>query len=171
MRDLLWRVCFRRKLWPQQVTGDTNYGTTENIVAIEDAGIRAYVPLPDFEPPHRLLRPGRVHLRPGAGRVPLSGSEHPLRRQRRQAHGGSDRLPRRRRRSATPAHCKAQCTDQRPGPHGAPLARTPTTLETVRGYHATEPYQKACASGKSGSSRCLPRPRNGTAYAGSGCAA
>src|SRR5215213_8815602 len=50
MRDLLWRVCFRRKLRPHQVTGDTTYyGTTENIVAVEDAGIRAYVPLPDFD--------------------------------------------------------------------------------------------------------------------------
>ncbi len=47
MRDLLWRVCFRRKIWPRQVTGDTTYGTGENIVALEDAGIRAYVPLPD----------------------------------------------------------------------------------------------------------------------------
>ncbi len=27
MRDLLWRVCFRRKLRPSQVTGDTTYGT------------------------------------------------------------------------------------------------------------------------------------------------
>jgi transposase len=48
MRDLLWRVCFRRKLRPHHVTGDTTYGTVENIVAIEDAGIRAYVPLPDL---------------------------------------------------------------------------------------------------------------------------
>jgi transposase len=48
MRDLLWRVCFRRKLRPHQVTGDTTYGTVENIVAVEDAGIRAYVPLPDW---------------------------------------------------------------------------------------------------------------------------
>jgi transposase len=48
MRDLLWRVCFRRKIWPHQVTGDAKYGTTDNIVAIEDAGIRAYVPLTDF---------------------------------------------------------------------------------------------------------------------------
>jgi transposase len=39
--DLLWWACFRWKLRPQQVTGDTTYGTTENIVAIEDAGIRA----------------------------------------------------------------------------------------------------------------------------------
>jgi transposase len=49
MRDLLWRVCFRRKIWPHQVTGDAKYGTIENIVAVEDAGIRAYVPLTDFE--------------------------------------------------------------------------------------------------------------------------
>ncbi len=48
MRDLLWRVRFRRKLRPRQVTGDTTYGTVENIVALEDAGIQAYLPLPDW---------------------------------------------------------------------------------------------------------------------------
>jgi hypothetical protein len=48
MRDRLWRVCFSRKIWPHHVTGDAKYGTTENVVAIEDAGIRAYIPLPDF---------------------------------------------------------------------------------------------------------------------------
>jgi hypothetical protein len=57
MRDLLWRVCFRWKLRPRQVTGDTTYGTTENIVAVEKAGIRAYVPLPDFD--HRTAFFGR----------------------------------------------------------------------------------------------------------------
>ncbi|MGZ3616665.1 MAG: IS1182 family transposase [Ktedonobacteraceae bacterium] len=49
MRDLLWRVRFRWKLHPRQVTGDTKYGTIENIKAIEDQGIRAYVPLPNWE--------------------------------------------------------------------------------------------------------------------------
>ncbi|MBA2443975.1 MAG: transposase [Nocardioidaceae bacterium] len=49
LRDLLWRVCFRRKLRPGQVTGDTTYGTVENIVAVEDAGIQAFFPLPDFD--------------------------------------------------------------------------------------------------------------------------
>ena len=43
-----WRVRFRRKLHPRQATGDTTYGTVENIVALEDAGIHAYVPLPDM---------------------------------------------------------------------------------------------------------------------------
>jgi transposase len=45
MPDLLWRVRFRRKLRPRQVTGDSTYGTAENVVAVEDQGIRAYVPL------------------------------------------------------------------------------------------------------------------------------
>src|SRR5205823_12634281 len=49
MLDLLWHVRFRWHLRPRQVTGDTKYGTLENIKAIEDAGIRAYVPLPDWE--------------------------------------------------------------------------------------------------------------------------
>jgi transposase len=47
--DLLWRVCFRWQLRPRQATGDTTYATVENIRALEDAGIRAYVPLPDWD--------------------------------------------------------------------------------------------------------------------------
>jgi transposase len=49
MLDLLWRVRFRWRLRPRHVTGDTTYGTLANIQAIEEMGIRAYVPLPDWE--------------------------------------------------------------------------------------------------------------------------
>lgn len=49
MLDLLWRVCFRWRLQPRQVTGETQYGTIENLKAIEDAGMRAYIPLRNFE--------------------------------------------------------------------------------------------------------------------------
>lgn len=49
MLDLLWRVRFRLKLRPWQVTGDTEYGTIPNIRAVEDVGIHAYRPLPDWE--------------------------------------------------------------------------------------------------------------------------
>jgi hypothetical protein len=42
-------------------------------------------------------------------------------------------------------------------------------LEKVRSYHATEPYKKAIPSGRSGSNRSLPKPKNGTAYVGCGC--
>jgi transposase len=47
--DLIWQTCFRWKLRPRHVTGDTAYGTIENIVALEEAGIRAYVPLPEAD--------------------------------------------------------------------------------------------------------------------------
>src|SRR5215217_451782 len=47
--DMLWRVCFRWQVRPDQVTGDTTYGTVENIVAVEDQQIHASVPLPDFD--------------------------------------------------------------------------------------------------------------------------
>ena len=36
MLDLIWRTRFRWKLWPRQITGDSKYGTEDNIVAIED---------------------------------------------------------------------------------------------------------------------------------------
>ncbi len=42
MRDLVFRARFRWKLQPQHVTGDTKYGTTDNIVALEREHIQAY---------------------------------------------------------------------------------------------------------------------------------
>ena len=47
--DMLWRACFRWKIWPWSATGDTTYGTIEIIRALEDAGIRAYMPLTDWD--------------------------------------------------------------------------------------------------------------------------
>lgn len=42
-------VVVRRGPPSRQLIGDTTYGTLENIVVIEDEGIRPYVPLPDFD--------------------------------------------------------------------------------------------------------------------------
>ena len=49
MLDLLRRVRFRYQLHPERAVGDTTYGTIENIRALEDEGIRAYVPLPNVD--------------------------------------------------------------------------------------------------------------------------
>src|SRR5262249_1259761 len=49
MLDLLWHSRFRWHLWPHHVTGDTKYGTWQNIAAVEQEGIHAYVPLKDYE--------------------------------------------------------------------------------------------------------------------------
>src|SRR5947209_4234514 len=45
MLDLLWHTCFRWHLLPKQVTADSLYGTGENLQAIEEAHIRAYIPI------------------------------------------------------------------------------------------------------------------------------
>jgi hypothetical protein len=60
MLDLAWHTRFRWKLHPQQVTGDTTYGTAENIQALEEMGIRAYLPLPDWE--HKSAYYGASHF-------------------------------------------------------------------------------------------------------------
>ena len=63
MRDLIFRTRFRWKLWPRQVTGDTKYGTTDNIVAMEREHIHAYVPIADLTQRTPFFRQG---YRPGA---------------------------------------------------------------------------------------------------------
>ena len=45
MQDLLWHTCFRWHLKPKHVTADSLYGTGENLQAIEEANIRAYIPV------------------------------------------------------------------------------------------------------------------------------
>jgi DDE family transposase len=140
MLDLAWHVGFRFRVHPRQATGDTTYGTLENIQALEDMGIRAYVPLPDREhqtpyfgpsqfacdaahdvyvcPQGQLLRPhhieepsGLMEYRPDAGICP-----------------------------ACPA--KAECT---PSTRWRTVHRhrAEAYLERVRGYHHGAPYQKA----------------------------
>jgi transposase len=140
LRDLLWRVCFRRKLRPRQVTGDTTYGTTENIVALEDAGIRAFFPLPDFD--------GRTTFF-GQGKFVFDATRDEYRCPQGQP------LPRRKTKytedkvvyradAATCNACgvKASCTAS---DHGRMIHRSfyADYLEKVRSYHATETYQKA----------------------------
>jgi transposase len=141
MSDLLWRVCFRRKLRPHQVTGDTTYGTTENIVAIEDAGIRAYVPLPDWGS----RRPGvfaqadfTYDAEQDEYRCP---QHHPLKRETAK-YGEAVVVYRGRAAVCNACPVKAACTESQ---HGRIVHRSfyADYLEKVRAYHATEAYQKA----------------------------
>jgi transposase len=140
MRDLLWRVRFRRKLRPRQVTGDTTYGTVENIVAIEGQGIRAYVPLQDFD--HRTPFFGKhafsYDAQADTYRCP-GGETLPFRK-----HKHTERVRVYRARAATCNACplKARCTESA---NGRQVTRSfdEASLEKVRGYHETEAYQKA----------------------------
>ncbi len=140
MRDLLWQVRFRRKLRPRQVIGDTTYGTLENIVAIEDEGIRAYVPLPDFDrrTPFFGKRAFAYDAEVDAYRCPGGALLRPLR------HEGAEQA---RIYQAPVTACnacllKAQCTSTR---RGRRVRRSidEAYLDRVRAYHATEAYRKA----------------------------
>jgi transposase len=140
LRDLLWRVCFRRKLWPHRVTGDTTYGTTENIVALEDAGVRAFFPLPDFD--HRTAFFGRdVFAYDAEADVYRCPQGQSLRR-RTIKYTEQEVVYRAGAVSCNACPVKASCTAS---DHGRIVHRSfyEEYLDTVRGYHSTEAYRKA----------------------------
>jgi hypothetical protein len=140
MRDLLWRVCFQRKIWPHHVTGDAKYGTTEIIVAIEDAGIRAYVPLTDFA--HRTDFYGQDDFIFDSERDEYRCPEGQI--FRRYATKRTEGVVAYRGEATICNACpvKAQCTTS---DHGRKVQRSFSIdyLEKVRSYHVTEPYRKA----------------------------
>jgi transposase len=140
MLDLLWRVRFRWKLWPRQVTGDRKYGTEDNLVSIERQQISAYIPSPDSD--HRTAFFSADRFRYEAeGDSYLCPAGKELRFDR--AHS-TERSLRYRARAKDCNHCplKAQCTTSK---QGRSLCRSvdEEVLDRVRGYQATEPYKKA----------------------------
>ena len=138
--DLLWRTRFRWKLHPRQVTGDTKYGTVENVAAIEDQGIRAYVPLSEAG-----RRPGLfgdtdftydavadAYRCPGEQTLRFISLCETTRRRVYEAP------------AAACAACslRAQCTTSHRGRRvGRSLDEL--YLERVRGYHVTDSFAKA----------------------------
>jgi transposase len=140
MLDLLWHCQFRWHVAVKQVTGDKRYGTTENIVAIENGGVRAYVPLADSA-----TRPGcfskqaftyhgdqDIYICPqgtALRRFSVVTSERVINYQAPAA-------------SCTACPLKAKCT---PSEQGRIVSRSfdELYLDRVRAYHATAGYKKA----------------------------
>jgi hypothetical protein len=140
MLDLLWRVRFRRKVRPRQATGDTTYGTIQNIVALDDAGIRAYVPLPGMNH-HRPFYGQDEFMYDAAQDAYHCPAGHVLGRERIKHTEGVIVY----RADATTCNAcplKAKCTESR---RGRILQRSlyAEYLEKVRGHHETETYKKA----------------------------
>jgi len=138
--DLVWRVCFRRKLRPGQVTGDTTYGTVENIVAVEDAGIRAFFPLPDFD--RRTPFFGKSAFTYDAGQDAYRCPQGQLLPRRKTKYTEDEVVYRAEAATCNACPVKPQCTAS---DHGRIVHRSfyAAYLERVRGYHTTEAYQKA----------------------------
>jgi transposase len=140
MLDQLHRVIFRWHLRPKRVVADTTYGTVANIRALEDQGIRAYVPLPDFDT--RTPYFGSARFRYDAARDEYRcPHDAPL---RRRAASQTEEVVVYRAEAATCNACplKAACTV---GEHGRTLRRSfhEAYLDRVRGYHATAAYRRA----------------------------
>jgi transposase len=140
LQDLLWRVCFRRKIWPHHVTGDTTYGTVENIVAVEDVGIQAFFPLPDFDRRTPFFGKSTFTYDAMADMVRCpQGQPLPRRKTKYTEHEVVYRAE-----AVTCNACpvKTQCTAS---DHGRIVHRSLSEeyLDTVRSYHATEAYRKA----------------------------
>ncbi len=140
MLDLLWRTRFRWKLWPRQVTGDKKYGSEENLVAIEDQIIHAYIPIPDVD--HRTEFFSIEEFTYDAGRdvyVCPAGKELHF-----APWHSTERSLRYRAFAKDCNHCplKPKCTT---GKQGRSLCRSvdEACLERVRAYQHTEPYKKA----------------------------
>jgi transposase len=138
--DLLWRACFRWKLRPRQVTGDTKYGTVENIVAIEVQRVHAYLPLSAAGRKPGLFRDTDFVYNSDADTYRCPGKQT-LRfiSQCERTHRRVYEAP-----AAACAICalRARCTTS---PRGRRIGRSldETYLERVRGYHQTEPFAKA----------------------------
>jgi transposase len=140
MLDLLGHTRFRRNVQPHQVTGDKQFGTEDNLVAIEAQGIRAYIPQPDLS--HRTAFFGADQFSYDATRdvyVCPAGKElhhdlaHSTERVRRYRAWGS---------VCNACALKAQCTTSE---QGRTLSRSmeEDRLERVRGYASSAAYQKA----------------------------
>jgi transposase len=140
MLDLLWRTSFRWKIGPRQVTGDTAYGTTENIAAVEQAGIRAYVPLtgagkarPYFSKEEFIYDPERDIYRCPAGELLRPKTFNAARNQivYKAEPGRSDSCP-----------LRPECTDNKSG-RQVLRHRDERYVDRVKSYRGTFAYEKA----------------------------
>ncbi len=140
MLDLLWRSAFRWKFRPRQVTGDTAYGTTENIAAVERAGIRAYVPLtgagkarPYFSKEEFAYGPKQDLYRCPAKEVLLPRTKNKARRLIvYKAKAGT----------CEACELKPKCTDNKTGRQVLRYFEE-AYVDRVRTYRGTFPYEKA----------------------------
>jgi Transposase DDE domain len=132
-------VRFRYQLHPKRAVGDTTYGTIDNIRTLEDAGIRAYVPLPNWDRTE-FYGPSQFHYdaEQDEYRCPQGQTL------RRKSAKFSEGVVVYQARAATCNACpvKEACT---PSEHGRKVQRSTEAayLDKVRAYHETAAYQKA----------------------------
>jgi Transposase DDE domain len=140
MLDLLRRVQFRWHLHPERAVGDAKYGTVENIRALEDAGIRAYVPLPDFDRRTPYFGASHFAYDPEQDRYRCPQGQ-PLPR-RRVKHTEEVVVYRAEAAACNGCSLKERCTASAAG-RQVRRSFHAASLDRVRAYHETASYRKA----------------------------
>ena len=144
MLDLLWRTCFRWKLRPHHVTAEGKYGTMENVAALEEAGVRAYVALHESGSKPGFFAKGEFRYDPEADvySCPAGKVLRPL--GKKDGEDRSDMVTYYRARASECAACPLRpgCTTNK---NGRQLRRYPGErhVDRVRSYRGTASYEKA----------------------------
>jgi transposase len=139
--DMLRRACFRWKLRPRSATGDASYGTVEIIRALEDAGIRAYLPMTDWDAGTTKLF-GREAFRYDAEANHYTCPNGAILRWESDSYVTLTHHYRAEAASCNACPRKAQCTRSKDG-RSLRHSFFQAYLERVKGYHQTEEYKKA----------------------------
>jgi transposase len=139
MAAMLQRARFRWRLQPERVIADSTYGTIDNIRALEDEGIRAYVPLASWDDRTPFYGPSRFayDAERDEYRCPR---DQPLRRFTVK-HGDEVVIYRADAATCNACPLKGECTASH---EGRQVRRSFYTdyLDRVRAYHETPAYAK-----------------------------
>src|SRR5262249_44138707 len=138
--DLVWRARFRWRLHLRQAPGDARYGAEENLHALETMGLRASIPVAEWEPTRPYFHldlftydaTHDVYVCPQGQLLRYLHTDHTLSRVAYRAPAAV----------GTACPVKAQRT---PGKHGRLVHRSfcADVVERVRGYQQTPTDEKA----------------------------
>lgn len=141
MLDLLWHTCFRWHLRPKQVTADSLYGTGENLKAIEEAHIRAYIPIAE-RGQHNMGYYGLATFTYDASQDQYRCPQGQVLRPAYRMEGTQEVQYRADAAICNACPVKAQCTESSRGRH-VHRSFFADYVERVKGYQQTFAYQKA----------------------------
>jgi len=140
MLDLTDWICTRWDLEPKIVVGDAKYGTEQNIVGLENEGIKAYLPIPDLGKRTGFFPPSLFRYDPEKDCY-VCPQGHQL---NRYSSRKSEEKHVYRANAETCNACpvKSECTNSKSGRH---IFRSfhQDHIDKVREYHRTAAYQKA----------------------------
>jgi Transposase DDE domain len=145
MLELLWRSRFWWRVWPRHVTADGKYGTAENIAAIEQANIGAFVALHGSGGRPNIFGREDFTYEPKEDVYVCPAGEllRPLGKKKgEEDRGGKITTYRAKASSCEACELRARCTSDK---LGRTLRRGPFEgyLDRVRNYAGTHLYEKA----------------------------